>query len=104
MKYLRLEEVRQQYGVSESDIEMLAREQLIEVKHTLEDERVMSAEDAENARLVLMLLNELDVNLPGAEVIVHMRAEMLAMARQFGRILETLVDELRQTISNVPRD
>jgi hypothetical protein len=41
-------------------------------------------------------MNELDVNLAGAEVIVHMREEMLAMQRQFGKILELLIEEIRR--------
>lgn len=95
MKYLRLEEVREQLGIGREELELLAGEGLIHIKRTLEDEVVISDRDADTARLVSLLMKELDVNLPGAEVIVHMRAEMLAMRRQFGRILEELVTELR---------
>ena len=98
MRYLRLTEVEAQYGIAPAEIERLAAEGLIEVKRSLDDEAVISTGEVENARLVLMLVNELDVNLPGAEVIVHMRSEMLAMRRQFGKILETLVAELREAL------
>lgn len=99
MKYLRIEEVARLYGVSRDDLERLEREQLIEIKRTLEDETVVSTEDADKARLVKLLVEELDVNLAGAEVILHMRSDMIAMQRQFGKILETLVSELRQGFS-----
>jgi hypothetical protein len=96
MKYLRLSEIAQHYGIGSSDLEVLAREELIEIKRTLDEEPVVSHEDVDKARLALLLMRELDVNLAGAEVIVHMRAEMVAMQRQFGKILETLIEEIRR--------
>lgn len=103
MRYLRLTEVEAQYGIAASELERLADEGLIEVKRSLDDEAVISVADVETARLVRVLVNELEVNLPGAEVIVHMRAEMLAMTRQFGKILETLVAELREALARADR-
>ena len=96
MKYLRLSEIKQHYGIGPSDLEGLAREELIEIKRTLDEEPVVSHEDVHKARLALLLMRELDVNLAGAEVIVHMREEMVAMQRQFGKILETLIEEIRR--------
>jgi len=94
MRYLRLSEITQHYGIGPSDLEALAREELIEIKRTLEEEPVVSSEDVDKARLALLLIKELDVNLAGAEVIVHMRDEMVAMQRQFGKILEALIEEI----------
>ncbi|MGH7823511.1 MAG: hypothetical protein ACREQ9_27435 [Candidatus Binatia bacterium] len=102
MKYLRLEEVTERFGITPADLEMLEREELIAVKRTLDDEPVISCDDVDTARLVLLLMNELEVNLAGAEVIAHMRSEMLAMRRQFGKILEALVAELRATLGHSP--
>ena len=96
MKYVRLSEIAAQYGIDRGALERLAREELIEIKYTLDEEPVVSGDDVDKARLALLLMNELDVNLPGAEVIVHMREEMLAMQRQFGKILETLIEEIRR--------
>jgi MerR HTH family regulatory protein len=96
MRYLRLSEIAERYGIGRDELEILAREQLIEIKHTLDKEPVVSCDDVDKARLATVLMNELDVNLAGAEVIVHMREEMLAMQRQFGRILETLIEEIRR--------
>lgn len=96
MKYVRLSEIDAQYGIDRGALERLAREELIEIKHTLDEEPVVSGDDVDKARLAMLLMNELDVNLAGAEVIVHMREEMLAMQRQFGKILETLIEEIHR--------
>ena len=37
------------------------------------------------------------------EVIVRMRAEMIAMQRQFGKILEELIEEIRNAAGSTPR-
>jgi hypothetical protein len=96
MKYVRLSEIAAQYGIDRGALEGLAREKFIEIKYTLDEEPVVSGEDVDKARLAMLLMNELEVNLAGAEVIVHMREEMLAMQRQFGKILETLIAEIRR--------
>ncbi|MBI2962540.1 MAG: hypothetical protein HYY35_02200 [Deltaproteobacteria bacterium] len=96
MRYLRFAEIAERHGIERVELEALAREQIIEIKQTLDEEPVVSSEDVEKACIARMLMNELDVNLAGAEVIVHMRAEMIAMRRQFGEILQALVEEIRQ--------
>lgn len=95
MKYLRINEVAERFGIPPATLEVLAREGVIEIKHTLDEEPVVSIEDAEKAWVARLLIDELDVNLAGAEVIVRMRSEMIAMRRQFGQILEALIAEIR---------
>ncbi len=99
MKYLRLQEVTERFGIARADLESLAGEGLIEIKHTVDDDAVISADDADKARVARLLIDELDVNLAGAEVIVRMRAEMIAMQRQFGKILEELIEEIRHVVT-----
>jgi hypothetical protein len=96
MKYLKISEISDRYGIASGDLETLAREELIEIKRTLDEEAVVSCDDVEKARLAMMLMNELEVNLAGAEVAVHMREAMVAMQRQFGKILEILIEEIRR--------
>lgn len=96
--YLRLAEVRVQLAIDEALLDEVCAEGLVEVKRTLDDEAVISADDAERLRLILVLMREMDVNLAGAEVILHMREDLCAMQRQFDEILRTLVDELRQRL------
>jgi hypothetical protein len=99
MKYLRLQEIADRYGILAADLEALAREELIEIKRTVDEEAVVSIEDVEKARVARLLMNELDVNLAGAEVIVRMRSDMIAMQRQFGKILEALIEEIRHVVA-----
>ena len=98
MRYVRLEEALHDLGIGPEELELFEREHLITIKRTLEDEAVISADDVERARVVTLLVRELEVNLPGAEVIVHMRDEMIAMRRQFTEILEELTAELRAAL------
>jgi MerR family transcriptional regulator/heat shock protein HspR len=74
----------------------LEAEDLIHLKSSSEGDPVISSEDVERVRLARLLTGELDVNLPGVEVIMHMRDSMLAMQRQFSEILDALVDEMRR--------
>ena len=98
-KYLSLDEAAARLGCSLDFIEALEREGLIDVKRTLDDVPVISAAGVERVRFITFLTEELEVNLPGAEVILHMREDMIAMQRQFEEILESLVDEVKRGIA-----
>jgi hypothetical protein len=56
-------------------------------------ERDYSDAEAELARVARVLHRELDVNLAGVEVILRLRAEMLAMRAQITEVLATLRQE-----------
>jgi MerR family transcriptional regulator/heat shock protein HspR len=98
-KYLPLAEAAARLGCSADFIEALEREGMIDLKRTLDDIRVISAEGLERVRFITLLTEELEVNLPGAEVILHMRDDMIAMQRQFGEILANVVDELKRGLA-----
>ena len=95
-RYLKVSEVVAELHVDSDFLHALEAEGLIHVKRTLEDEPVMSSEDAERVRVALLLTGEMDINLPGVEVIINMRESMLAMQRQFSDILDALVKEMRR--------
>jgi MerR family transcriptional regulator/heat shock protein HspR len=95
VRYLKLREVCIQLKIDEELLSTLSREGLVDVKNTSEDEPVVSAADAERLRVIVLLMKEMDVNLAGVEVILHMREDMFSMHRQFDEILRTLVEELR---------
>jgi MerR family transcriptional regulator/heat shock protein HspR len=97
-RYVKLAEIIDRFHVDLDWLHMLEAEGLIELKQTGGEELVLSAEDADRIRVIRTLTDEMDVNLAGVEVIVHMREEMLAMQRQFDEILEILVAELRQRL------
>jgi MerR family transcriptional regulator/heat shock protein HspR len=95
-RYLRLEEVRVTLGVDDEFVHRVCDEGLVEVKRTVDEEALISPEEAERLRVIAVLMRELEVNLAGAEVILHMRDELCAMQRQFDEVLGTLVEELRR--------
>ena len=95
-KYVPLAEAAERLGRSTEFIEALEREGLIDLKRTLDDVVVISADGLERIRFITLLTEELEVNMPGAEVILHMRDDMIAMQRQFEEILASLVDELKR--------
>lgn len=94
-RYLRVAEIRVTLGIDETFLRSVCDEGLVEIKHSAENEAVVSAEDAERLRIITVLMRELDVNLAGAEVILHMREDYCALQRQFDEVLRTLVAELR---------
>lgn len=98
MRYLPLEEVCRELGISAEIVETARSEGLIEVKETLDERTVISVDHAERLRLLALLTQELDVNLAGAEIILHMRERMIALHRQFDEILRQLVADLREQI------
>ena len=98
-RYLRLADVCDQLAIDETFLGEVCAEGLVELKHTADRESLISAEDAERLRLISVLIREMDVNLAGAEVILHMRDDLCAMQRQFDEILRALVEELRRRIA-----
>ncbi|HVN86041.1 MAG TPA: chaperone modulator CbpM [Candidatus Binatia bacterium] len=97
-RYLKLSEVVRRVGIDARVVELLESEALIHPTHTLDDDVVVSADDADRIRLARILTEELDVNLAGVEVILHMREEMVALQQQFDEILAVLVQELRRRL------
>lgn len=97
-RYFRLEEVLRDLHVDREFVRVLEVEEIIHPKLSSEGEPVLSAEDVERVRLARLLMEELEVNLPGVEVVLHMREALLALQRQFGEILEQLVRELRSEL------
>ena len=102
VRYLSLTEATERTGLTATFFQMLASEELIELKRTLDDVVVVSFHDVERARVIALLTDELEVNLPGAEVILRMRDDMIAMQRQFEEILASVVDEVRRGLAVPP--
>ena len=98
-RYLKVSEVCVELNVAEDFLGTLCAEGLIEVKHSLEDEPLLSAEEAEKLRVITVLVREMDVNLAGVEVILRMREDLVSMHRQFDEILHALVAELRKRMA-----
>ncbi len=61
-------------------------------------ERLYSATQIEHLRIVRILMEEMNVNIPGIDIILRMRQELLDMRNQFDKILEDLAVKIRQEI------
>ena len=59
---------------------------------------LFTAADLEKLRIAKLLMEEMDVNLPGVEVILQMRQNMIAMRRQFDDILEEMTRHLKDAL------
>jgi MerR family transcriptional regulator/heat shock protein HspR len=94
-KYFRITEVINICGVDEAFILTLEREHL--VAPVLENqEKLYPPEQVDRVRVAHLLIEEMGVNLEGAEVALHMREQMIAMQRQFNEILRRLSEELKK--------
>ena len=59
--------------------------------------KLFSSSELEKLRLAKMLIEDMDVNLPGVDIILRMRQNMIQMRKQFDAILEDLSQHLRET-------
>ena len=60
--------------------------------------KLFSKIDLENLRLAKILVEDMGVKLPGVEVILRMRQNMIDMRNQFDDILEDLARHVRETL------
>lgn len=104
-KYVKVREVCVRLQLDESTLRRLAEEGLVKIQRpTSGDDDIVSAADAERLRVITVLMQEMEVNLPGVEVILHMREELLSMRRQIDEVVQTLVKELREHIADPDAD
>ena len=95
---MRLEEVCVRLSIDDTLLREVCDEGLVEIT-VVDNDRVISPEDAERLRLITVLVRDMDVNLAGVEVILHLREDLRARQRQFDEVLRALVDELRQRLN-----
>ena len=94
-KFLRISEVIEICGVDEEFVHRLERESLI--RPVIRQKRKLySLDQVDRVRVAHLLIEEMEVNLAGAEVALHMREQMIAMQRQFSEILHHLARELKK--------
>ena len=95
-KYYYREQIVELLQCDEEFLEQLEVEQMVHSVHLeTTGERAFPEDQVERIRIINNLVRDLDVNLPGCEVILRMRENMIRMQQQFDRILETLVAELK---------
>ena len=94
VQYLHIADVCVQLAIDDAFVHSVCAEGLVEVVGG-----EISAADAERLRLITVLMREMEVNLAGVEVILHMRDDLCAMQQQFDEILHGLVAELRHRLA-----
>ena len=100
-EYWTITEVVETFQVDEHFINDLENEDIIcpicsegkSIKH-------YPVNELDKLRIAKILMEEMDVNLPGVEVILRMRQSMIHMRKQFDDILEDLAARIRETFEH----
>ena len=94
-KYLRITEVTKICGVDAKFVMRLEQEKVI-YPIVRRRRKLYPLDQVDRVRVARLLIDEMGVNLEGAEVALHMREQMIAMQRQFSEILRLLGRELKK--------
>ena len=94
-KFLRITEVVKICGVDEEFVIRLEREKVI-YPIVRRSRKLYPLDQVDRVRVARLLIEEMGVNLEGAEVALHMRDQMIAMQRQFNELLRLLSRELKR--------
>ena len=92
--------VAQMVGMHEQSLRMYERKGLICPQRSDGNIRLFSDADVERVRFIKRLVDDLGVNLAGAEVILHMREQMELLQHE----MEQLRHRLRQIMTQVERE
>lgn len=89
--------VAQMVGLHEQSLRMYERKGLIQPQRSDGNIRLFSDADVERVRCIKRLVDDLGVNLAGAEVILHMREQMDELRRDMEQLqhqAQSLLDTL----------
>jgi len=94
-KFLRITEVVKICDVDEEFVIRLEKEKVI-YSIIRRSRKLYPLDQVDRVRVARLLIEEMGVNLEGAEVALHMREQMIAMQRQFNELLRLLGRELKR--------
>ena len=94
-KFLRITEVVKICGVDEDFVIRLEKEKVI-YSIIRRSRKLYPLDQVDRVRVARLLIEEMGVNLEGAEVALHMREQMIAMQRQFNELLQLLARDLKR--------
>lgn len=98
-EYWTRSEVIEIFEIQQQLLAILEEEEIVCPRHQQDDgEGLYSPEEMELLRITKILIDELDVNLPGVDIILRMRHQMIDMRRQFDDILTDLAEKLRRRL------
>ncbi len=94
-----VKEVIEVLNVDEGFIATLEKEDVITlITDETGREKLLPNQEIDKIRVARILMEEMDINLPGIEVILRMRQNMIDMRRQFDEILEDLAREMQKRL------
>ena len=92
-KIYYLDQIIKITNFTEEELKRIEDEGLIEIR--IENNvRYFLDEDLEKLRFIKMLMDEFEINLPGIDVILHMRQKMIELQNNFIEFIENLKKEL----------
>lgn len=97
-EFWTVKEIVELFKIDEEMISTLERDEIISLRAESGKGRILSVSEVDKLRVAKTLMEDMDVNLPGVEVILRMRQNMFDMRRQFDDILRELADELRDAL------
>ena len=92
-----IKSVAQMVGLHEQSLRMYERKGLIQRVRSDGNIRLFSESDIERVRCIKRLVDDLGVNLAGAEVILHMREQMNALRQEVDQLQRSLQHLMEQT-------
>jgi MerR family transcriptional regulator/heat shock protein HspR len=96
-EYWTYSEILQIFQVKERFVSELVEEDIVcPTCREGSSSQLFSPQEMEKLRLAKILIEEMDVNLPGVEVILRMRQNMIDMRKQFDDILEEMSHQLKK--------
>src|SRR5579871_3498795 len=98
MRYVPLEDAVRMCGLAHDIVDELLDSGVIHARTTLESQRVISSEEADELRVARTLLDELGVNLAGVEIILRLRRRQLELRAELDEIVAAIRDELRREL------
>ncbi|MFC1892344.1 chaperone modulator CbpM [Thermodesulfobacteriota bacterium] len=96
-EYWTLEEVVETIEIDEVLLSELEEEGIVcPTCHANESSKSFSRIEVEKVRIAKQLIEEMDVNPPGVDIILRMRQNMIDMRKQFDSILEDLARQMKK--------
>ena len=95
-KFLRITEVTRICDVDAKFVLRLEREKVI-YGIVRRSQKVYPLDQVDRVRVARLLMEDMGVNLEGAEVALHMREQMIAMQRQFNELLRRLSRQVKRS-------
>ena len=94
-KYFQITEVIKTCKVDRNFVQQLERESVI--RPVVQRRRKLYPRDqVDRIRIANLLIQEMGVNFEGAEVVLNMREQMIAMQRQFNEVLRLIGNEMKR--------